>query len=68
MKVAVYLRDDFTDADREQLAIVLDGARLGRLATRDEIKGFYEQYGGQWRSVLEMRFADYVKADLEDLI
>ena len=68
MKVAVYLRDEFTDANREQLAIVLDGARLDRLATRQEIKEFFEAHGYQWAAVLETRFAEYVKDDLEDLI
>lgn len=68
MKVAVYLRDEFTEADREQLAIVLDGARLDRVATRDEIKNWFSQHGLQWKAVLEMRFADYVKQDLEDLL
>ncbi len=68
MKVAVYLRDEFTDADREQIAVVTDGARLDRLATRDEIKAFYEQYGNQWKAVLDMQFAEYVHQDLEDLI
>lgn len=68
MKVAVYLRDEFTDAHREQLAVILDGGRLERLATRDEIKEFFEQYGFQWKAVLEMQFAEYVQADLEDLI
>lgn len=68
MKVAVYLRDEFTDAHREQLAVILDEARLDRLATRDEIKEFFETYGNQWRAVLEMEFAKYVQQDLEDLI
>ena len=68
MKVAVYLRDEFTDANREQLAIILDGARLDRLATRAEIKEFFEAHGYQWGAVLEARFAEYVKDDLEDLI
>ena len=68
MKVAVYLRDEFTDAHREQLAVILDEARLDRLATRDEIKEFFETYGNQWRAVLEMQFAKYVEQDLEDLI
>ena len=68
MKVAVYLRDEFTDAHREQLAVILDDARLDRLATRDEIKGFFETHGNQWRAVLEMQFAKYVQSDLEDLI
>lgn len=68
MKVAVYLRDEFTDAHREQLAVILDDARLDRLATRDEIKEFFETYGNQWRAVLEMQFAKYVEQDLEDLI
>lgn len=68
MKVAVYLRDDFTDAHREQLAVILDGARRDRLATRQEIKEFFEAHGQQWQAVLETQFAEYVKADLEDLI
>ena len=68
MKVAVYLRDEFTDAHREQLAVILDDARLDRLASRDEIKEFFEEHGNQWRAVLEMQFAQYVQADLEDLI
>jgi hypothetical protein len=68
VKVAVYLRDEFTDAHREQIAVINDDARLDRLATRDEIKEFYEQHGNQWRAVLEMQFAKYVQADLEDLI
>lgn len=68
MKVAVYLRDDFTDADREQLAVVLDDARMDRLATRDEIKEFYETHGNQWRAVLETQFSKFVQQDLEDLI
>lgn len=68
MKVAVYLRDEFTDAHREQIAVINDGARLDRLATRDEIKEFFETHGNQWRAVLEMQFAKYVQADLEDLI
>ncbi len=68
MKVAVYLRDEFTDAHREQIAVVNDGARLDRLASRDEIKEFFETYGNQWKAVLEMEFAKYVQADLEDLI
>jgi hypothetical protein len=68
VKVAVYLRDEFTDAHREQIAVIIDGARLDRLATRDEIKEFFEQHGTQWRAVLEMRFAEYVQQDLEDLI
>lgn len=68
MKVAVYLRDDFTDAHREQIAVVNDDARLDRLASRDEIKEFFEIHGNQWRAVLEMQFAKYVQADLEDLI
>ena len=68
MKVAVYLRDDFTDAHREQLAIILDGARRDRLATRQEIKEFFEAHGQQWQAVLETQFAEYVKEDLEDLI
>lgn len=68
MKVAVYLRDEFTDAHREQIAVILDDARLDRLATRDEIKEFFETHGNQWRAVLEMQFAKYVQADLEDLI
>lgn len=68
MKVAVYLRDEFTDAHREQLAVVIDGARLDRLATRLEIKEFFEQYGQQWKAVLEKQFAEYVREDLEDLI
>ena len=68
MKVAVYLRDIFPDAQREQLAIVLDGARRDRLATREEIKEFFEAHGYQWQAVLEARFAEYVQHDLEDLI
>jgi len=68
VKVAVYLRDEFTDAHREQLAVVLDGARLDRLATRDEIKEFFEQHGFNWKAVLELRFSEYVQQDLEDLI
>jgi hypothetical protein len=68
VKVAVYLRDEFTDAHREQLAVVLDDARLDRLATREEIKEFFEQHGYDWKAVLETQFAEYVKADLEDLI
>lgn len=68
MKVAVYLRDEFTDAHREQIAVVLDGARLDRLATRNEMKEFFEAYGNQWKAVLEKQFADYVLEDLEDLI
>lgn len=68
MKVAVYLRDEFTDAHREQIAVVLDGARLDRLATRDEIKEFFEAHGFQWKMVLESQFAEYVQSDLEDLI
>lgn len=68
MKVAVYLRDEFTDAHREQIAVINDGARRDRLASRDEIKEFYETHGNQWKAVLEMQFAQYVQADLEDLI
>lgn len=68
MKVAAYLRDEFTDAHREQIAVVLDGARLDRLATREEIKDFFAQYGMQWKAILEHQFAEYVKDDLEDLI
>lgn len=68
MKVAVYLRDEFTDAHREQLAVVLDGARLDRLANRQEIKDFFEQHGFDWKAVLETEFAKYVQADLEDLL
>lgn len=68
MKVAVYLRDEFTDAHREQLAVVNDGARLERLASRDEIKEFFETYGNQWKAVLELEFTKYVQQDLEDLI
>lgn len=68
MKVAIYLRDDFTDAHREQLAVILDGARRDRLATRQEIKEFFEAHGQQWQAVLETQFAEYVQADLEDLI
>jgi hypothetical protein len=68
VKVAVYLRDEFTDAHREQIAVINDDARLDRLATREEIKEFFEQHGNQWRAVLEMQFAKYVERDLEDLI
>lgn len=68
MKVAVYLRDEFTDAHREQIAVINDDARLDRLASRDEIKEFFETHGNQWRAVLEMQFAKYVQADLEDLL
>ncbi len=68
MKVAVYLRDVFTDSDREQLAVVLDDARMDRLATREEIKEFYETHGNQWRAVLETQFSKFVQQDLEDLI
>lgn len=68
MKVAVYLRDQFTDAHREQIAVIIDGARRDRLATREEIKEFFEEHGNQWKAVLEMRFAEYVQQDLEDLI
>lgn len=68
MKVAVYLRDEFTDAHREQIAVLIDDARRDRLASREEIKEFFEEHGAQWRAVLEMRFAKYVQADLEDLI
>lgn len=68
MKVAVYLRDEFTDAHREQIAVINDEARLDRLASRDEIKEFFETHGNQWRAVLEMEFAKYVQQDLEDLI
>lgn len=68
MKVAVYLRDEFTDAHREQIAVINDGARRDRFATRDEIKEFFEAYGMEWKAVLEMRFAEYVQEDLEDLI
>ena len=68
MKVAVYLRDEFTDAHREQIAVINDEARLDRLATREEIKEFFETHGNQWRAVLEMQFAKYVEKDLEDLI
>lgn len=68
MKVAVYLRDVFTDAHREQIAVVLDGARRDRLATRDECKGFFEAHGQGWQAALEMQFAEYVQQDLEDLI
>ena len=68
MKVAVYLRDEFTDAHREQLAVIIDDARLDRLATRDEIKEFFETHGNQWRAVLEMQFAKYVQSVLEVLI
>jgi PhoPQ-activated pathogenicity-related protein len=48
--------------------VINDEARLDRLASRDEIKEFYETYGNQWRAVLEMQFAKYVEQDLEDLI
>jgi hypothetical protein len=68
VKVAVYLRDEFTDAHREQIAVIIDEARLDRLATRDEIKDFFETYGNQWRAVLEMEFSKYVQKDLEDLL
>lgn len=68
MKVAVYLRDEFTDAHREQIAVLIDDARMDRLATRDEIKEFFETHGNQWKAVLEMQFAKYVQQDLEDLI
>lgn len=68
MKVAVYLRDVFTDSDREQLAVILDDARMDRLATREEIKEFYETHGNQWRAVLETQFSKFVQQDLEDLI
>lgn len=68
MKVAVYLRDEFTEAHREQLAIINDGARLERVATREEIKDFFTTHGMQWQAVLETRFAEYVQQDLEDLI
>lgn len=68
MKVAVYLRDEFTDSHREQLAIVNDGARLERLATREEVKDFFSVHGQQWLAVLEMRFAEFVQQDLEDLL
>jgi PhoPQ-activated pathogenicity-related protein len=68
VKVAIYLKDEFTDADREQIAILIDDARLDRLANRAEIKEFYEQYGNQWKAVLETQFARYVQTDLEDLI
>jgi len=68
VKVAVYLRDEFTDAHREQIAVVLDDARLDRLATREEIKEFFEQHGYDWKAVLETQFAVYVQTDLEDLI
>jgi hypothetical protein len=68
VKVAVYLRDEFTDAHREQIAVINDDARLDRLASRDEIKEFFETHGNQWRAVLESQFAKYVQADLEDLI
>ena len=68
MKVAVYLRDDFTEADREQLAVVIDGYRADRLATRDELKEFYSEHGNGWRSALELRFSEYVHNDLENLI
>ena len=68
MKVAVYLRDEFTDAHREQLAVVNDGARLDRIATRTEIKEFFEAHGYAWKAILEARFAEYVQTDLEDLI
>ena len=68
MKVAVYLRDEFTDAHREQIAVINDDARLDRLASREEIKEFFETYGNQWRAVLEMQFTKYVEKDLEDLI
>ena len=68
MKVAVYLRDEFTDAHREQIAVINDEARLDRLASRDEIKEFFETHGNQWRAGLEMQFAKYVEKDLEDLI
>ena len=68
MKVAVYLRDEFTDAHREQLAVVIDGARLDRIATRDEIKDWFSQHGLQWKAVLEMRFAEYVQQDMDDLL
>lgn len=68
MRVAVYLRDEFTDAHREQLAVINDDARLDRLASRDEIKEFFETHGNQWRAVLEMQFSKHVQRDLEDLI
>lgn len=68
MKVAVYLRDEFTESTREQLAVINDGARLERLATREEIKDFFITHGMQWQAVLETRFAEYVQQDLEDLI
>ena len=68
MKVAVYLRDEFTESHREQLAIVNDGARLERLADREEIKDFFMTHGMQWQAVLETRFAEYVQQDLEDLL
>lgn len=68
MKVAVYLREDFTDAEREQMAVVIDGARLGRIADRDEIKEFYSSYGNQWRAILDAQYSEYVNQDLEDLI
>lgn len=68
MKVAVYLRDQFTDAHREQIAVVNDGSRQERLADREEIKEFFEQHGHDWKAVLETEFAKYVQDDLEDLI
>ena len=68
MKVAVYLRDEFTEADRSQLATVLDGRRSDRLASRDELKEFYSEHGNAWRPALDRLFAKYVSRDLEDLI
>lgn len=68
MKVAVYLREVFTDADRERIAVVLDGARLDRLASRDEVKEYYGLYGQQWRAILDKEYSAYTEQDLEDLI
>ena len=68
MKVAVYLREDFSESDREQIAILKDEARLDRLATRNEIKEFYSMYGEQWKSILAKKYAEFVQRDFDDLI
>lgn len=68
MKVAVYLREDFSESDREQIAILKDEARLDRLATRNEIKEFYAMYGEQWKSILAKKYAEFVQRDFDDLI
>lgn len=58
MRIVVHEQLDVTDAQRRQIASVLDGKVVKRDATRDEMKAWLWETGAGWAEALTDQYLD----------